>query len=193
MVLKIKLVSFFMLLPFLSNSQASDKEKQYPVEQLQEDLLFLRQKMETNNVNLYLYSSKKTIDSVFDAIYSGINKPMTATEFYFYVTAIQPYIKDGHNNLLPSKVMQKYYKANAFYFPINFTEYEGKIYVTQNFSDNNAIEAGDKIKRINGELAIGKFNLLVVHQVRDGDNLLYPKYVSQNYFRSYHGFFIRLS
>ncbi|MEP7237741.1 MAG: S41 family peptidase [Ferruginibacter sp.] len=188
MILKTGLFAFFILLPFLSGSQDLDTGKQYPAQQLQEDFLFLRHKMENNNVNLYLYNSKKTIDSVFDALYAGINKPMTATGFYFYATAIQPYIKDGHNYLLPSKAWQNYYAANALYFPINFTEYEGKIYVTQNFSDNNAIETGDEIKMINGEQAIDKFNLLVAHQVRDGDNLLYPKYISQTYFRSYHGF-----
>ena len=188
MSFKIKLIGLFMLLPFLSTSQDFDTAKQYPVTQLQEDFLFLRHKMETKNVNLYLYNSKKTIDSAFDALYSGINKPMTATAFYFYVTAIQPYIKDGHNYLLPGKALQKYYTENALYFPINLIEQEGKIYVTQNFSNNNTIETGDEIKMINGEQAIDKFNMLLAHQVRDGDNLLYPKYVSQSYFRSYHGF-----
>lgn len=59
-------------------------DKEYTAKQLQEDFLFLRHKLEANKVNLYLYNSKKIIDSVFDAFYAGITKPMTATGFYFY-------------------------------------------------------------------------------------------------------------
>jgi hypothetical protein len=178
----------FILVPFISTAQVFDEHKQYPVAQLQEDFAFLRHKMEANNVNLYLYTSKQTIDSAFDALYAGIDKPMTATDFYFHITAIQPFIKDGHNNLLPSQAMQEYFAANSLYFPLGFTEAEGKLYVTQNLSANDTIQVGDEIVMLDDKKAIDVFNVLVSHQVRDGDNLLYAKYVSQHYFRSYYGF-----
>ena len=183
---RISLACLLMLLYLTVNSQQAPK--QFSIDQLREDLLFLRHKMETKNVNLYLYTAKKTIDSVFDALYTGINHPMTATEFYFYITAMQPYVNDGHNYLLPSKALQKEYAEQALYFPLNFIEYGGKIYIIQNFSDNNNLQTGDEILTINGEKAIDVFNQLVAHQVRDGDDLLYPKYISQTYFRSYYGF-----
>jgi hypothetical protein len=113
---------------------------------------------------------------------------MTATEFYFHISAMQPYVKDGHNYLLPSEALQKEYAAHALYFPLNFIEYGGQIYITQNFSDNSNLQTGDEILTINGEKAMDVFNQLVAHQVRDGDDLLYPKYISQTYFRSYYGF-----
>ena len=168
--------------------QSQDQPKQFTTDQLREDLLFIKHKMETKNVNLYLYTPKKTMDSVFDALYTGINRPMSATEFYFHITAMQPYVKDGHNYLLPAEALQKEYAAHALYFPLNFIEYGGKIYTTQNFSDNSNLETGDEILTINGKKAIDVFNQLVAHQVRDGDDLLYPKYISQTYFRSYYGF-----
>jgi hypothetical protein len=186
MLERISLMSMLMLLYLTVYSQ--EAPIQFTIEQLREDLLFLRHKMETKNVNLYLYTPKKTMDSVFDALYAGINRPMTATEFYFHITAMEPYVKDGHNYLLPSKALQKQYVEQALYFPVNFIEYAGKIYITQNFSENSNLETGDEIMTINGEKAMDVFNKLVAHQVRDGDNLLYPKYLSQTYFRSYYGF-----
>jgi hypothetical protein len=113
---------------------------------------------------------------------------MSAREFYFHITAMEPYVKNGHNYLLPSKALLKEYAEHAVYFPLNFIEYGGKIYITQNFSENSSLETGDEILSINGEKAIEVFNQLVAHQVRDGDDLLYPKYLSQTYFRSYYGF-----
>lgn len=183
---RISLTGLLILLYLTVNSQQAPK--QFTIDQLREDLLFLRHKMETKNVNLYLYTAKKTIDSVFDALYTGINRPMSATEFYFHISALQPYVKDGHNYLLPSQALQKQYAEQALYFPLNFIEYGGKIYITQNFSENSNLQTGDEILTINGQKAMDIFNQLVAHQVRDGDDLLYPKYISQTYFRSYYGF-----
>ncbi|MEP7263700.1 MAG: S41 family peptidase [Bacteroidota bacterium] len=145
--------------------------------------------METKNVNLYLYNSKKTVDSIFNALYNDIDKPMTASQFNRCISSIQPVIKDGHNNLLPGKDLQNYYAENAFYFPLDFIVSYNKLYVTQNFSDDKSIQIGDEITSINGETAITIFNKLVSLQVRDGDNLLYPEYLSEFYFRSFYGFY----
>jgi len=183
---RLSLMSLLMLLYLAVHSQ--EAAKQFTIDQLREDLLFLRHKMETKNVNLYLYTPKKTMDSVFDALYAGINRPMSAREFYFHITAMEPYVKDGHSYLLPAKALQKEYVEQAVYFPLNFIEYGGKIYITQNFSENSNLETGDEIMTINGEKAMDVFNQLVAHQVRDGDDLLYPKYLSQTYFRSFYGF-----
>ncbi len=161
--------------------------QKFAVKELQEDFVFMRLHME-NNPNLYLYSSKEKVDSVFDLCYNGIVVPMTVNQFYTHITSIQPVIKDGHNYLLPSVELQNYYSSNAVYLPLNYTQYEGKLYITQNLSDDTTLQVGDEIKSINGEKAIDAYNFLISHQVRDGYNLNYSKYLAEKFFRSYYVF-----
>lgn len=121
-------------------------------------------------------------------MYEGIIVPMTLEEFYQYITAVQPYIKDGHNYLLPGKEQQTDYNANSLYFPLNFVAYNNRLYITQNLSDDSSLHTGDEIISINHQKAIDVFDFLTAHQVRDGNNLHYPQWITQNYFRSYYGF-----
>lgn len=169
-------------------SQTTDSELLYSIDQLKTDFLFMKTQLENQNPNLFLYNPKFIVDSIFNKMYVAIDKPMTATEFYQYICTIQPTIQDGHNYILPSLPLQTFHKENSLYFPINFTVYDQKFYVTQNFSNDASIQPGDEIISINGVKSIDLFNYLVSHQVRDGNNLHYPEWISQNYFRSYYGF-----
>jgi Peptidase family S41 len=178
---------FFLFISCKLFGQAIQQEPTFTIEQLQEDFLFLRNKMETNP-NLYLYNNKQVVDTKFNELCKGINQRMTATEFLRYISSIQMTVKDGHNYLFPSKKVQDYFTNNALYFPINFVVYDKKLFVTQNLSNDTTIKIGNEIISINGEKAIDVFNILVEHQVRDGNNLHYPEYLSQNYFRSFYGF-----
>lgn len=182
---KIIFLLFFSLNLF---GQTKVQEQIFTVGQLQEDFKFMRSKMELYNTNLYLYTSKPEIDKKFDELYMGITHSMTTTEFYNYITTIQPTIKDGHNYLLPSTELQNYYTNNELYFPLNIIENNGKIYVTQNFSNDTSINVKDEILLINGKNADSVFYHIENRQPRDGNNKLYAKYVSETYFRSYYGF-----
>lgn len=179
----------FLVISVKLFGQTNLPDQIFTVLQLQEDFRFMRNKLETKNPNLYLYNDKKTLDQKFDELYSGIDKPMTATAFYKHISEIQPIIKDGHNYILPSKELQNYFLTNELYFPLNFVVYEQKLIVTQNLSSDNSINSGDEIVSINGKNALELFNEMVNLQVRDGYNLQYPKFITQSFFRSYYGFF----
>lgn len=179
----LSLITHFCLL-----SQTIEKEEKLTVSQLKEDFLFMRHKIEQHHPNLYLYSTKERIDSVFDAMYANLNEPLSSTEFYCYLCTIQPYVKDGHNYLLPSQEKQVYYAQNAYYFPLNFVIFEGKAFITQNFSDELNINIGDEIIEFNGKKMNSLLQDMITRQVRDGYNLCYPTWITQTYFRSYYGF-----
>jgi hypothetical protein len=181
---------FYLLLLICSTlkGQTAVQEPVFTTEQLQEDFLFLRKKLEHNHPNLYLYNTPKVVDAMFDNMYEGIDRAMTGTEFYRYITAMQPTIQDGHNYLLPSAKIQAFHAEHSLYFPLNFTVFNEKLYITQNFSTDTTLQIGDEIAAIDDESAISVFRFLVNHQVRDGHNLSYPQWISQTYFRSYYGF-----
>jgi hypothetical protein len=48
-----------------SNNIIGQNEAYFSVEQLKSDLIFLRKKLERNHPNLYLYSPKSAVDSVY--------------------------------------------------------------------------------------------------------------------------------
>lgn len=184
------MIKYFILLVVLIriNYLNAQLDKQFNETLLKEDVLFLRNCLEKNHPNLYTYTSKQKVDSLFNALYESVRSPMSGQQFYHYLGKIQNYIKDGHNYILPSTADQNYYVTNATYFPLNFVEHEGKLYVTENFSDDTTIQVGDEITSINGLVANQVFTQLVALQVRDGYNLNYPKWITQSYFRSYYGF-----
>lgn len=158
------------------------------INQLQEDFLFFRNKLEQKHPNLYEYSTKKTLDSLFDSMYARIDKPMSCTAFYRYLCSVQTTIKDGHNYLLPSTENQALYSSKATYFPLNFVIFDKKAIVTQNFSNEKNISIGDEIVEFEGKKMEHLLQEMIDKQVRDGYNLHYPTWITQNYFRSYYGF-----
>src|SRR5690606_22823927 len=138
--------------------------------------------------NLCLYTPKPVMDSVFQALDAGLKVPMDARAFYRYVNTIQPWIRDGHNFILPSIATQAWYPAHACYFPLDLAKLDDRIYITRNLSDESGPQAGDEILSINGQSAAEVFDELVRHQVRDGNNLHYPAFLSAAFFRSFYGF-----
>ncbi|MCC6411264.1 MAG: S41 family peptidase [Saprospiraceae bacterium] len=157
--------------------------------ELKEDWLSLRSWMENHHPNLYLYTSKSVIDSVFDAVEGSLTQPMTVIQFYNRISTIQPYVKDGHNILLPSEKYQAYCNDHALYFPLTVAWLEGNMVVTQNQSDEPILIPGTIIQRLNGRPTDSLFDDMVDRLMRDGNNLNYPEYMVPNYFRTFYGFF----
>ncbi len=187
-----KQIIIALLISALSNGLLAQNMKQdslFSVAQLRTDFIFYRTKVTANNPNLYEYTSKDSLESAFDKLQNGITKPMTANEFYRYISQVNPYVKDGHNYILPSQKLQDYYGENALYFPINFVIYDQKLYVTLNLSDDTTLNIGDEITSINNRKAIDLIDEMANLMSRDCDNMAYPYFVIQNYFRSYYGFF----
>ncbi len=187
-MLKLWISFLSILLHFSLFSQNTSEDKKMTISELQEDFRFFRNKLESKHPNLYLYSPKQTLDSMFDAMYAQIDKPMTATAFYHFLCAVQPIVKDGHNYLLPSAEKQLEFVNKAAYFPLNFAILDKKAFVTQNFSDEKNIAIGDEIIEIDGKKMEILLQEMIDRQVRDGYNLTYPTWITQNYFRSYYGF-----
>jgi hypothetical protein len=161
----------------------------FSVEQLTEDFIYYRTKVKENHPNLYEFTSKDSLEKAFDKLQNGITKPLKAEEFYKYISQVNQYVKDGHNYMLPSQELQDYYIKNALFFPLNFVIYERKLYVTLNLSFDTTIKIGDEITSINNQKAIDLIDEMANLMSRDNNNMAYPYFVVQNYFRSYYGFF----
>ncbi|HZV68798.1 MAG TPA: S41 family peptidase [Saprospiraceae bacterium] len=156
-------------------------------EELQNDFNVFRERYEASLANLYLYVSKERLDKIFDDLYKEI-KPMTAEEFYKFITPVSSIIKDGHSNIFPPKENTEYFDRNAVFFPFNIYWKEGRMFISKNLSGDTSIQSGNEIISINGLPAFAVMNYLLKRQVRDGENENYAVWILNHYFREYYSY-----
>lgn len=109
-----KKITLFILTILLMSSCASvSRYNNYiktlrTVEQLKSDVDFAYNKLKKHHPNLYQYISKEKLDFKFDSLKLAINKPMTSNDFFFQLSPVIAFIRQGHNRLYPlTKKMTK--------------------------------------------------------------------------------------
>lgn len=179
------------LFVFMNTSfgQATNKQEVvFPTEELKADLKYLRTKLENNHPSLFLYTSKSTIDKMFDSLESSILKPLTELEFYKHITIISSIIKDGHTIILPSEESTYYQGNTSNFIPYHFVILNNQLFLDMVCTSDNSIPVGSEIITINNVEASEIIKQLSERQVRDGNNLTYPIWILSNYFRQYYSF-----
>jgi hypothetical protein len=187
-LLLIRLLIF--LFPVFTNAQngSYDPLKYYSPNELKEDFNYFRGKLEKYHPNLYLYSSKKMVDSTFDYLLQSIDTAMTDLQFYRHISQMIPVIKDGHNMILPGKASVSYYNKNAGFLPYDLYSIGEKLFFTRNCSADKLIKDGTEITSINGISSKQIIDELLTRQLRDGYNETYPRWIINTYFRGYYSF-----
>lgn len=183
----ILLLSFFTLKGF-AQSTNYDPDKMYAVTALKNDLQFLRLKLEKYHPNLYLYTSKETLDAFFDSLNAGISRPMTELEFYNLVTLLNSKIKDGHTMFLPGDDATAYFNIKSKFFPFTVFAGNNSLHIHTNCSRDTGLKPGAEIISINGISAAEIMKTLLERQIRDGNNQTYPLWILNNYFKDYYSF-----
>jgi hypothetical protein len=156
--------------------------------QLKADLADLKSNLEAKHPNLYLYNPKSVIDQVFDSLGRGIVKPMTGLEFYAHITSISSIIKDGHTIILPSAATTALHNKNSKFLPFQLVMENNRLWIDMIFTKNTPIPEGAEILSINDVKAEEIIKQLLDRQVRDGNNLSYPTWILNHYFREYYSY-----
>jgi C-terminal processing protease CtpA/Prc len=84
--------------------------------------------------------------------------------------------------MLPSQELQNYYASNSLYFPIDFTEYKDRLFITQNFSNDNSINVKDEILSINGVETAKLIADIYVHIAAQANIQTYKRQKFNRYF-----------
>ncbi|MEP7256043.1 MAG: S41 family peptidase [Ferruginibacter sp.] len=184
---------FILLLSFLTlkgSAQSSnyDPDKLYAVTALKKDLQFVKSKLEKYHPNLYLYTSKETLDIFFDSLTASITRPMTDFEFYNLITLLNSKIKDGHTMFLPGDDATAYFNSKSKFFPFTVFATANSLYINMNCSSDTTLKQGTEIISINGVSAKEIMSQLLERQIRDGYNQTYPLWILNNYFKDYYSF-----
>lgn len=185
------LAFLFAFIVFLYTSFSQITNNQEPVfstNELKADLKYLKTKLENNHPGLYLYSSKPTIDKVFDSLENSVSKPLTELEFYRHITIISSIIKDGHSIILPSEGVTNSQGNTVNFLPYHFVILNNQLFMDMVCTGDNSIPVGSEIISINNMDAAEIIRQLSERQVRDGNNQTYPLWIISNYFRQYYSF-----
>lgn len=169
-------------------AQSHTQEKQFPPEELQKDLQYLKQSLEQNHPNLYVYTRQKELNQVFDSLISSIKAPMTLTTFYKHITFLSSIIKDGHSIILPPEKWVTNQNQHQPFLPLRLIIQEDRLFVQMNNSHYPVMKEGTEILRINTLDAKQIIHEMLSRQVRDGNNSTYPEWILNHYFKEYYGF-----
>lgn len=149
-----------------SSFSTAQSEAVFTVDQLQEDLSFWRNRLETKHPLIYLYRTKIEVDHFFDSLNSGLDHPMTEIEFYKHIAPVSSFLCDGHNSILPNNAVMDDMRETKLLLPFDLEYFDGRLYVVRNLSDNLDIKSGDEVKAING---------IDVYEIREQILRLVPK------------------
>lgn len=116
----------------------------YSVEAVHEDLAFLYETLQISSYDLFLNTTKTDYDSAFEQVMSPITDPMTYLEIN---RLFQPFVVlagFSHCTLdFPAEVYQQFYQTGGRRIPFEIGFWGGKVLLSENWSDNEQIEAGD--------------------------------------------------
>jgi hypothetical protein len=187
-ILPILLLFYSSLSLLHGQSQQAAIDQIFSIAQLKADLADLKSNLEAKHPNLYLYNPKSVIDQVFDSLGRGIVKPMTGLEFYAHITSISSIIKDGHTIILPSVAATALHNKNSKFLPFQLVMENNRLWIDMIFTKNTPIPEGAEILSINDVKAEEIIKQLLDRQVRDGNNLSYPTWILNHYFREYYSY-----
>ena len=124
-------------------------DKKIEVDELKDDLLFLKKQLEENHPQLYTFLDKNKFDNIFDNALNEIDKKMTIVEFMRIIKPLVTQIKCGHTEMIYSENFMNAIKENGKSMPLKIKIIKNKAYVIDNLSDNQDISVGDEILSIN--------------------------------------------
>lgn len=145
-----------------------------PVEFLREDLRILQQTLESSQPGLYLYTSKDSLDKLFNTIDSSLTESLTSIEFFRRIAPLNGILKNLHTRLWPSAAFEKAEETVLPRLPLDIYWQNDTMYVLRNHSNETRIEEGSIIKSINGKDSKDVFKTVLDCRVRDGLNQSYP-------------------
>lgn len=126
-------------------------EHKFAPEQLKKDFAILKETLEANHPSLYWYTTKDSLDWLYDAIATGITDSLTEAQFRNKVAYWVSNVHCGHTSTRASKAYIKYFEKKKLpLFPFNIKVWSDSAVVINNLLRNDsALKRGTIILAIN--------------------------------------------
>ncbi|NIR47352.1 hypothetical protein GWO43_02605 [candidate division KSB1 bacterium] len=169
-----------------------DVHAKYSVEQLQEDVRFLREKLGNTHPQLYLYSSKSELDHSFQEIVTHIKTEMREDAFFRLLAPAVARVKCSHTGIRFSEAFLKSLEEVPVLLPIKIRVFGENAYIIDNYCDAE-IRPGTEILAINGVSVPEILKQMMVSLPADGGNLSAKRFAINQDFASMYAHYIELS
>lgn len=158
------------LLSWSAKSQQAVLKDYYTAQQIREDLRFLYTTLQQSHYNLFVHTGKATYDRAYLKVETKVKDRMSLMQVN---RLFQPFIALGglaHCSIaFPFRpAYLEYLNKGGKVFPLDITVEERRLMVSDNYSDNPAIKAGDEILLINGRPAA--YSLNGIYNYLSGEN-----------------------
>ena len=157
-------------------------ETTYSVVQLQEDFNFLRQHLEKEHPQLYLYTSKQEFNNLFETTQQSINIDMSEDEFFRLIAPVVAKVNCCHTGIRFSNEFSTALNNHAGCLPLDIRFIDDEAYTIADYRQNPGFKAGVKILSINGTPMPEILQKLIASVPSDGSNMTSKFYeISDNF------------
>lgn len=142
-----------LLLSCSASRQAYNPDRQFTKQELQSDFRWLRQVLEEKHPSLYWYTTKDSMNQLFDSLYQSIPDSMTELRFGWRVLApLTHAIRCGHTSFSMSKNWGRFIRGKRIpSFPLFVKTWGDTMVVTGNLNPKDSLlKPGTLITSING-------------------------------------------
>lgn len=154
-------------------------DKKYSTAQLKSDIVNLKENLEGSHPQLYLYTSKKTIDSLFDSAIMALDHDLSAAEFYTLIAPLVAKIRCSHTGIKLSEACQMAREKSGNYLPLKVFVSEDKAWNISAYHGAKTIDKGSEILSINGVPMAKIIHSLMSFIPSEGNNIT-SKYYELN-------------
>ncbi len=155
--MKIFIASFFVCFVLLMQSCSVSKnyspDTKYSKQQLQQDYTLLQNILQKKHPSLYWYTSKDSLDFLFNKYYAAIQDSMTEQQFGWKILApLTHNIHCGHTSFMMSKNYNKWISNKTIpSIPLYFRAWNDSLIVTANLNRKDSVlKRGTVVTAING-------------------------------------------
>ncbi len=179
--------------PNFQTDQENTVEQQYSIPQLQEDFQFMRDVLEHNHPQLYLYTTKDEFDNLFDSTVQSIDRSIKQDEFFRLLAPVVAKIRCSHTGIRFSEPFSSGLNTQPHLIPLDIKWIGEKAYIVHNYSQDSSIEPGMRILSINGKLISDIYKRLISNIPSDGFNKTFIIFELNHDFPSLYSLYIENS
>lgn len=143
-------------------------------EEVKSDFDELYQRLKKAHYNLYAHRAKEEFDQRFLELKQSIDGPMTLSKATILFQKLASFANIAHTKVdLPTDDYAHYRKSGGKAFPLFVKVIKGRVYIVENYSDNNTLKTGDEIIGLNNQGIKSVLDGLRQYISADTDSMFY--------------------
>lgn len=145
-------------------------------EQVRSDFTILYRRLQDSHYDLYARRPQAEYDALFKQMHDAFDTPMTLDEVQWNFQRFVAFGNVAHATItFPPGEWERYRAAGGKAFPLFVRVEDGKVYVSDNYSDKQDIAPGDEVISVDGQPALRWLERLRTRISADNDYLAYAQ------------------